>query len=123
MGWGTSIVGYTSTVNLLQSLRFEFDGGAIYVVGPTVRYAVFHELGTSKMKARPFARPAAERVKANLQSQVGQFLDGDLLDASEDAVVRAAALAIQREMQRTITQKGIVDTGALRASVTIEKVN
>jgi hypothetical protein len=83
----------------------------------------YHELGTSKMKARPFARPAAERVQANLESAIDQFLDVPLVDADEDAVARAAALAVQREMQRIITRKDIIDTGTLRASVSIEKVN
>lgn len=122
-GWGTSLVGYASTVNLLQSLRMEFDDGAVYVVGPTVRYAVFVDRGTSKMEGRPFAKPAAERVQANLETEVDRILEGDILGADEDAIVRSAALAVEREMKRIITQKGAVDTGAMRASVTVEKVS
>jgi len=122
-GWGATIVGYGSTVNLLESLRFEFGDGAIFVVGPTVKYAVFHELGTSKMKARPFARPAAERIQANLASEITEFLDVDVWEATEDDLARSTALAVQREMQRIITQKDIIDTGAMRASVSVEKVN
>lgn len=123
-GWGTTLVGHASTVSLLESLRFEFgDGGTIHVVGPTVRYSVFHELGTSKMKARPFAKPAAERVQANLDGAIDRFLDVPLVDADEDAMARAAALAVQREMQRIITQKDIIDTGTMRSSVSIQKVS
>lgn len=115
--------GLASTVALLESLKFDVKEGTVYLVGPTVHYGVYVDRGTSKMEARPFARPAAERVQTNLESNVAQFLDGDILESSEEAVIRAAALAVQREMQLIITQKGAVDTGTLRASVTIERVD
>lgn len=123
MSWGASVAGIGSTVRLLEALRFDFDDGAIYVVGPTVHYAVYHELGTSKMDARPFARPAAERVQANLDSAAGQFLDGDVVEASEDALVRSVALAVEAEMKRIVEAKGIWDTGALHGSISAERVN
>jgi len=121
-GWGTTLVGYASTVSLLESLRFEFGDGALYIVGPTVRYAVFVDQGTSKMEARPFVKPAAERVQANLEPEVRMFLNDGVLEANEEDLARAAALAVQREMQRIITQKGAVDTGTLRSSVSVQKV-
>jgi len=74
------------------------------------------------MKARPFAKPAAERVQANLEGAIDQFLDVPLVDADENAVARAAALAVQREMQRIITRKDIIDTGTMRSSVSVERV-
>jgi hypothetical protein len=122
MSWGLSISGLATTKAALEALKFDVDDETAYIVGPTVNYAVFVDRGTSKMEARPFVRPAAERVQANLETEVGRFLDGDLNDSSMDAITRAAALAVQREMQRIITQKGAVDTGTLRSSVNIQEV-
>lgn len=78
--------------------------------------------GTSKMEARPFVQPAAERVQADLRGSVSEFLDGGVIDAGEEGTVRAAALAVQREMQRIITQKGAVDTGTMRSSVSVQRL-
>jgi hypothetical protein len=122
MSWGLSLTGLATTMQMLESLQFSVDDETVYIVGPTVKYSVFVDRGTSKMEARPFVRPAAERVQANLETEVGRFLDGGLGDSSMGAITRAAALAVQREMQRIITQKGAVDTGAMRASVSVEKV-
>lgn len=122
MGWGITTEGIGQTIGLLETLQFQAGEDATYIVGPTVSYAIYHELGTSNMEARPFARPAAERVQANLDSKVGQFLDGGLLESDEEAVVEAAALAVEAEMIRIITRKGIIDTGQLRNSVRIAKV-
>lgn len=39
-----------------------------------VDYAVFVELGTNKMKAQPFIRPAAENHRSELQSIAGKVI-------------------------------------------------
>jgi len=123
MGWGVSVSGLAPLINFLRSVQFEFSGDVTYVVGPTVEYAVYHELGTSKMKARPFARPAAQRVQSN-PARAEEFLDaGSVLEAGEEELVKATALAVEQEMIRIITQKGLVDSGTMRASVGIERVN
>jgi len=44
------------------------------VVGTNVDYAVFLELGTSKMAPRPFMRPALERHAANIESNLGSII-------------------------------------------------
>lgn len=122
MSWGASLTGLGGTLSVLDSLRMRFDGDTVYVVGPTVEYSVFVDRGTSRMESRPFVKPAAERVQGNLEGNVGDLLQGSVMDAGEDELVRATAIAVQREMQRIITQKGAVDTGTLRASVTVSKV-
>lgn len=120
--WGMSVTGLRSTKRMLERLRFEFDEKGVFIVGPTVKYAVHVDQGTSRMAARPFAKPAAERVQRDLTGAMNRYLDESLVEAGEAEIVHAVAVAVQAEMQRIITEKRAVDTGAMRASVTIERV-
>lgn len=124
MGWGLSITGFDAVFDLFDQLKFQMGGdGTVYIVAPTVEYAVFHEVGTSKMEARPFARPAAERVQAAPAKHAKAIAAGTGIDIStEDGLVRATALAVEREMKSIIKQKEIWDTGTMHASVTVQKV-
>lgn len=119
-GWGINLTGLSAAQSAIRDVSFEFDDDAVYLCGPTVRYAVYVDQGTSRMEARPFARPAAQRVQADLSNKVGQFLGSG---AGQGEVVKAAALAVEAEMKQIITEKGAVDTGAMRASVTIERMS
>jgi phage gpG-like protein len=47
------------------------------VVGTEIPYAIFHELGTRKMVARPFAKPVAEKFK---EDQVAEKFFKSALD-------------------------------------------
>lgn len=60
------------TGTMLNSTTAEQAGPKAYLVGPTVRYAPYVALGTSRMAARPFHITAAKR----LQDKINQ---GDLL--------------------------------------------
>lgn len=123
MTWGVTLSGFGTALAALETLRFSFDDGAIYVAGPTVEYAVYQDRGTSDIEARPFVRPAAERVEANLGQQLSQLSQAQGLSLTdEDDMVRAAALAVQNEMKRIADRKDIRDTGALINSISIEKV-
>lgn len=53
--------GYVRTGHLLNSITYGVDTNepAVYI-GSNVKYAPYVELGTSKMRARPFLKPAAE---------------------------------------------------------------
>ena len=53
------------TGTMLNSTTAEKSGKA-YLIGPTVHYAVFVALGTSRMAARPFHVRAARRLSADL---------------------------------------------------------
>jgi phage gpG-like protein len=119
-GWGMSITGLVDAIDVFHQLTIEYNSGATFIVGPTVEYAVHHETGTSKMEARPFAKPAAERVQQDLEGKARPFLDGG---SGEEAIVRAVALAVEAEMKRIVTRKGIIDTGNLRASIGVEQVD
>ena len=76
------------------------------------------------MEARPFARPAAERVQANTAAEVRRISTSQGIPLSnEENVIRCAALAVQDRMKRIADQKDIRDTGDLIASIRIEKVS
>lgn len=124
MGWGTTISGLASTTDLFESIKSQWDGGTLYLVGPTVNYAIYQEDGTSSQKARPFMKPAAERVKADPKRYARQMASTQGIDISSEAgFVKALALAVQNESKRIADAKDIRDTGDLIASITIEQVS
>lgn len=47
-------------------------------IGPTVHYAVWHEIGTSVMPARPFMGPAADRNTAPFEQAMAQLAEEGL---------------------------------------------
>lgn len=118
MPWGITTNGIARTIGALSTLDIGVDDDAVYVVGPSVEYAIYVDQGTSRIEARPFVRPAAERVQANL----GELIGDEALSAGDEGLAKQAALAVEREMKRIITEKGAVDTGAMRASVTVERI-
>lgn len=52
------------TGTMLNSTTTERVGSAAYLVGPTVKYAPYVALGTSRMPTRPFHIRAARRLDA-----------------------------------------------------------
>lgn len=54
------------TSTMLNSTTAEREGKA-YLIGPTVSYAPYVALGTSRMPARPFHLRAAKRLEADLK--------------------------------------------------------
>jgi hypothetical protein len=121
-GWGLSISGLAETISLFEQLKISFDGDTVYLVGPSTEYAVYHELGTSKMEARPFMRPAAERVQANLSQYVKQISRSQGIPLTSEAnVVKCAALAVEAEAKKIADQKDIRDTGETIASIKARK--
>jgi hypothetical protein len=122
-GWGTTLVGLDAVMDLFEEIKVQYDGGSVYVAGPTVDYAVHNEYGTSKMEARPFVRPAAERVQADPERYAREMAATHGINiTNEEGLVRALALAVQDQAKRIADRKEIRDTGTLIASITIEKV-
>jgi len=92
---------------------------AEFVVGTGVEYAIYVEAGTRDMDPRPFFQPVINEVR--LQG-VGGFLKHNTQTSVEaldtlDQVLKALVFAIERRVKEIITQKGLIDTGVMRASV------
>jgi len=121
--WGMRLSGFGAVMDLFEEIKVQYDGGTVYVAGPTVDYAIHNEYGTSKMEARPFVRPAAARVQADPESHARKMAATHGINISnEEGLVRALALAVQDQAKRIADRKEIRDTGTLIASITIEKV-
>jgi len=116
---GLEIDGLDDVFDELDQLQEDYTGGGRWVVGTAVNYSVFLEFGTSRMDARPFFRPALLEVR---QAGVPDFIERntrttvDAID-SADELVAILARSIERRVKEIITKRGLVDTGALRASV------
>jgi len=111
--------GFQNLVEALNDLEADLESDTSWVVGTAVNYSVFLELGTSDMDPKPFFRPALGELRA-------KGVEGFIRDHTQttvealddvDQVVAALALALERRIKEIITQKGLIDTGTLRASV------
>lgn len=65
-------VNAVDTGTMLNSTTAEQAGKSAFLIGPTVRYAPYVALGTSRMAARPFHIYAAKRLQ-------GAINQGDIL--------------------------------------------
>ena len=119
-GWGMTVQGISNVVNLFDDLLTRWDDDTLYLVGPSVEYAVYHEFGTSKIEARPYMRPAAEKVLADPERYAKEYADGEL--RSEAQVVHGVALAIEREAKKIVKQKDIWQDGNLHGSIEARRV-
>ncbi|WP_324757089.1 hypothetical protein [Haloarcula montana] len=124
MSWGIAMMGFDAAMGLIEDVGVDYSGETVYIAAPTVEYAIYQELGTSKMEARPFVRPAAEYVQANTESEIRRISTSQGIPlVSEEAIVRCAALAVQDRMKRIADRKDIRDTGTLIATIEIERVS
>lgn len=64
------------TGRLRNSITHQQESENVEVIGSNVSYSVYVELGTSKMSARPFLRPAAEGHAAEYAAILKSFLGG-----------------------------------------------
>lgn len=62
------------TGNLRNSITHQQEDEKTEIIGTNVSYAPFVELGTVKMKARPFLRPAAENHGAEYKAVIEREL-------------------------------------------------
>jgi len=143
-----SLDGLDAADSVLKREREQFDGEVSKVVGTNAEYALYIEFGTAPhtitptnaevlrfevdgetvftqrvehpgTDPRPFLRPAVNEARRN----PGQFMrqngvTTDSLDSLRD-VVEALALAVERRTKEIITDKGLIDTGNLRTSISV----
>jgi len=96
----------------------DWSGGKTMFVGTAVEYSVYVEFGTSKMDPRPYFRPALTEAQANLTGFINDHTNttADAIE-SADQLVETIGLAMERRVKEIITEKGLIDTGTLRASI------
>lgn len=114
---------FEELVEALEDLQQQASGGGSYYVGTAVEYSVYLEVGTSKMDPKPFFRPALNEARRDLESFIARNTSkgvGDIETARE--LVRTVAFALERRVKEIIAEKGLIDTGTLRASITAAPV-
>jgi len=118
-GWGLSVTGISSALEMFDSVKMRWNDDELYLVGPTVSYAVYQEQGTSSIEARPFMRPAAERVRSDPEAMLTKYGP----QTPQAGPVETLAIAVQNEAKRIADRKGVRDTGTLISSITYQQVN
>lgn len=109
---------FEDLVERLDDLQEDVGQAGTHFVGTAVEYGVFLEFGTSKMDPKPFFRPALAAYRANLVRALEADTRKDIEDIdSADELAQTVALGLERRIKRIITQKGLIETGTLRASV------
>lgn len=129
-GTSTHVVGLPQLQAVIRSLGVTLQREETWAVATVVRYAPFHEFGTFKMAARPYFRPGAFRVSAKVTEKLVEsarrktppkIINGKQLwevwFAPEKAVAAKVAAMLEREIKKVMTEKHIIDTGNLRASI------
>lgn len=96
----------------------DWSGGGSAYVGTAVEYSIYLEYGTSKMDPKPFFRPALAEAGAGLEGFISEHTGTTVASiTSADELVETIALALERRVKEIITEKGLIDTGTLRASI------
>jgi len=118
----TELESFNRVLDSLNDIERQLDPGEPVVVGTAVQYSVFLEFGTSDMDPKPFFRPALAELR--VKGVEGFIKDSGILRNKEfsdvedaDEVVDALALTLERRIKEIITEKGLIDTGTLRASI------
>lgn len=109
---------FEDLVEEIDDLQDKIGQSGTFFVGTAVEYAIYLEFGTSKMDPKPFVRPALAAYRANLERAIEADTDKNIEDIdSADELARTVAFGLERRIKRIITQKGLIQTGTLRASV------
>jgi len=66
----------TDTGRLASSIEFDQRGDLTATVGSALVYAVYLEYGTSRMAARPYFRPAIERMRNKFNRRLEAAIGG-----------------------------------------------
>lgn len=117
--FGLELEGLEAAINRLEQLEEDAETLSSFTVGTGVFYSVYLEFGTSKMDAKPFFQPAINEVRVQGVRGFIAHNTKTTVEAQDtaDDVLKVLALALERRIKEIITQKGLIDTGTLRASV------
>lgn len=64
------------TGRLRSSISHRLQGDSAVAIGTNVEYATYVEMGTSKMKAKPYLRPGIENNAEQYRDIIKQYLSG-----------------------------------------------
>jgi len=104
----------------LDDLEDDFSGPTEdWVIGTAVEYSIYLEFGTRNMDPKPFFRPVLVEVRTR---GVADFIEhNSKLEVEAIGSIRqlvgSLAFTIERRIKEVITEKGLIDTGTLRASI------
>jgi hypothetical protein len=102
----------------LKKLEDDVDNPITWYAGTNVFYSVYLEFGTSKMDPRTFMRPALNEARSGVDAFIRRHTNTDpetIDDVNE--YIQTLAFAFESRIKGIITQKNIIDTGRLRASI------
>ena len=94
---------------LQRLIRKTAGQGPVRVIADGVQYGLYQEMGTSRIPAHPFMRPAVEAVRESFNQAMAKALTMEQVTA----VVDKAAF----DIERLAKQNAPVDTGALKNSI------
>jgi len=109
---------FDELVETLEDLQEEVGESGSFFVGTAVEYSVYLEFGTSRMDPKPFFRPALAEARRDIPGFVRDNTRKTIEEIdSADELARTIAFGMERRVKEIITEKGLIDTGTLRASV------
>jgi hypothetical protein len=110
MTMGMSVTGVDDAIGAFRSFKTRFGEDVVYVTGTNVEYAVYVELGTSKMEAQPYLLRATREVMAAPEKHINS--------TTTAGICRDLALAIERLAKKYAPVK----SGNLKGSIQAERV-
>lgn len=93
------------------------EGDAEWWVGTTVEYAIFPELGTRYMTARPYFVPALNELmtELGLEGMTQEYFHA--LIADDPQLIPTIAFELERRVKAWIKKQHLIDTGNLHGSI------
>ncbi|WP_436343979.1 hypothetical protein [Natronorubrum sp. FCH18a] len=110
-GWGANVEGADKLAAALEEEFEDWEFTTGYAVGASASYAVFVEMGTSRMQGTPALQNAIDATMGNLDSLAEQADSGDEL-------IQLIALDIEAGYKGDVP----VDTGHLQSSIYAQEI-
>lgn len=111
------LLGYQAVKGGLEAELERWTTDAKWRIGTHVKYAVFVHEGTARMAGRPYLTDAIDVVVRRYGSEIADDAD------SADEIAERIAELLQEETVNKIEEYGAVDTGNLRDSIAVVRVN